>query len=174
MIFIFFINLSMGSKDQIIYINESNTTGYMPIWVGVPRVIPEESSQYWWLSYNFSVIMKSQEQGGTKIGVALFTDTDKHHWRAVANKEVLLTQNPTLIFFDVKPFDILDANGMYNYKFVYTENDQAGKNFTQMQGPRPLNPKLLMFTMTQGAINYILIIFTTLFISISIERRFFR
>jgi hypothetical protein len=174
--FLLLMNLSIGSEDLTANMNQSNASVNMPIWVGIPRVISEGSNQYWWLNYNFSVVMRSQDQGGNLIGVTLYTDTDRHPWRAVANKEVLLTQNPTLIYFRVKPFDIFDANGTYRYKFVYTEKDQKGKNFTEMQGSGPINPRLMTYNWISiiGIFTYIMMISTSLLLSILIERRFFR
>jgi hypothetical protein len=68
--------------------------------------------------------MKNQDPEEAKVQVTLFTDTSAHPWRAAASKEITLTQDPQVVYFNIQPFDVMDANQSFRFKFAYSEYDQ--------------------------------------------------
>lgn len=146
------------------------------IWVDNPRVTAEEENQFWWQRYNFSLDMKNQNPGEANVQVTLFTDTPSHPWRAVASKEVVLTEDPQVVYFDVAPFDVQDANQSFRYRFDYSEYDQLQQASREASWPRPLAAKLVRYEMVTvpGFGNIVLILMLSLLAGIMIERRFYR
>jgi hypothetical protein len=138
--------------------------------------VPEDENQYWWQSYNFSADMKNQEQGNVKVLVTLFTDTPAHPWKAVASQEVTLTTEPRPVFFAVKPFDVLDANQTFKFKFTYSEYDQHQRDFIEAAGARNIGAKLIKYEIASplGLANLFVILLASLLAGMLIERRFYR
>jgi hypothetical protein len=110
-----------------------------------PWVTPEDENQYWWQNYNFTLRMKNQGPEEAKVQVTLFTDTIAHPWRAVASKEVTLTQEPQVVYFNAAPFDVMDANQTFGFKFAYSEYDQHEQDNIESGVSKPLNPKLIRY-----------------------------
>jgi hypothetical protein len=146
------------------------------LWVGRPAVIPEERNQYWWQYYNFSLVMKNQEPEETKVQVTLYTDTKSHPWKAVSTQEVILSGEQSTVFFNVRPFDVLDVNQTFRYKLVYSEYDQNLKDSVEQSGQGPLNAKLVRYDTISavGLGNVAIILLFAFLLSILVERRFFR
>ena len=165
-------------------INVSNTTiqdgprlrKSTSIWVDSPWVTPEDENQYWWQSYNFSINMKNQDPEETKVLVTLFTDTKAHPWKIAASQEVMLSQEAKSVYFNVKPFDVLDANQSFRFKFTYSEYDQHQKDFTEVDRDKPINAKLVKYETVSvpGVGNVLAILLVALVLSIFVERRFYR
>jgi hypothetical protein len=165
-------------------INITNTTMQLgprlrkstAIWVDNAKVVPEDENQYWWQSYNFSVDMKNQERGDAKVLVTLFTDTPAHPWKAISSKEVTLTSDSEIVSFKARPFDVLDANQSFRFKFTYSEYDQHQKDFIESAGARTIGAKLIKYEMASpmGLANIFVILLASLFAGMLIERRFFR
>jgi hypothetical protein len=146
------------------------------IWVDNAKVVPEDENQYWWQSYNFSVDMKNQDQGDAKVLVTLFTDTPAHPWKAISSQEVTLTPELKPAIFIVKPFDVLDANQTFRFKFTYSEYDQNQKDFIEAAGARYIGAKLIKYEMASplGLANIFAILLASLLAGMLIERRFYR
>jgi len=146
------------------------------IWVGKPVVVPEDENQYWWQSYNFSLEMKNQDPGEASVTTSLFTDTKSHPWKAAGSQVVALTQEPQTVYFNVKPFDVMDANQTFGFRFAYSETDQQGTNHIDAQNSYPINPKLVRydFVSAMGLANVLAIIILAMLVSIFMERRFYR
>jgi hypothetical protein len=146
------------------------------IWVGKPVVVPEDENQYWWQSYNFSLEMKNQDPGEASVTTSLFTDTKSHPWKAAGSQVVTLTQEPQTVYFNVKPFDVMDANQTFGFRFAYSETDQHGQNHIDGQNSDPINPKLVRydFVSALGLANVLIIIILAMMVSIFVERRFYR
>lgn len=146
------------------------------IWVDNPRVTPEDENQFWWQNYNFSLDMRNQNPGEAKVQVTLYVDTPAHPWRAVASREVILSEEPQVVYFDVAPFDVQDANQSFRYKFVYSEYDQLQKDTMEMSWRRPIAEKLIRYDTASipGIGNILLILLISLLAGIAIERRFYR
>lgn len=146
------------------------------IHVEKPWVTPEDENQYWWQNYNFTLGMKNQDPEEAKVQVTLFTDTSAHPWRAVASKEVTLTKDPQVVYFSIQPFDVLDANQSFRFKFAYSEYDQNQQDQIMKEWEKAVNAKLVRYeTVSWLGIGNILAIFLIAFlISILVERGFYR
>lgn len=149
------------------------------IWVGKPVVTPEDANQYWWQNYNFSVEMKNQDptEPSVAVTVSLFTDTPAHNQKAAAEPRVVtLTKEPTIVYFNARPFDVMDANQTFGYTFKYSENDQNQCDHTGGQGSKPLNAKLVRYELVSGLGigNILALLLMALLVSILVERRFYR
>ena len=149
------------------------------IWVGTPVVTPEDANQYWWQNYNFSVEMKNQDptEPSVAVTVSLFTDTPAHPWKTASDsRTVTLTQQPQTVYFDVKPFDVLDANQTFGFRFGYSETDQHQMDHVDTVWSKPLNAKLVRYDLVSGLGigNIIALLLLALLASILVERRFYR
>jgi len=146
------------------------------IWVGTPVVEPEDENQYWWQSYNFTLEMKNQESEEAAVQVSLFTDTKDHPGKAAASQQVILTQQPKKVHFNIKPFDVLDANQTFNFWFQYSEMDQNNQDHIDKEWIKPLNAKLVRYELISGLGlgNILALLMIALLISILMERRFYR
>ncbi|NMB85990.1 MAG: hypothetical protein A4E44_02281 [Methanosaeta sp. PtaB.Bin018] len=146
------------------------------IWVGRPKVTPEDQNQYWWQSYNFSLEMKNQEPEDAQVQVSLYLDTKAHPWRAIASQNVVLSGNPKAVYFLVKPFDVLDANQSFRYKFEYSEYDQNQRDHIEQDAQAPLSAKLVRYD-TISALslgNVAAILLLAFVLGLLLERRFYR
>jgi hypothetical protein len=148
------------------------------IWVGKPNVDPEENNQYWWQSYNFTLEMKNQDPGEAAVTVWLLTDTESHPWKMTSESQVVtLTQEPKMVYFNVKqPFDVLDANQTFGFRFKYTETDQHQQDHIDVTWGKPINAKLVRYHFISGLClgNIIILLLMALMVSIFVERRFYR
>lgn len=167
--------------DGIISNETSKKTGpsirkSVSVHVENPWVTPEDQNQHWWQNYNFSLSMKNQAPGEAQVQVALFTDTPAHPWKFIASKEITLTQEPHLIYFNVKPFDVMDANQTFRFKFAYSEYDQNQKDNIESDMSKPLSSKLVRYNLVSGLafINIAIILLIALVLIIFVERRFYR
>ncbi|OPY47390.1 MAG: hypothetical protein A4E47_00299 [Methanosaeta sp. PtaU1.Bin028] len=146
------------------------------LYVDNPRVMPEDENQYWWQNYNFSIDMKNQESGEAKVAVTLLTNTPSHPWKRVASKEVVLGQDRAVVSFNVRPFDVLDANQTFSYRFMYTEPDQHQKDYTEAERKQPIGAKLVKYHLVSLPmfLNLGLLLLLTLLAGMVVERRFYR
>jgi hypothetical protein len=146
------------------------------IHVEKPWVTPEDENQYWWQDYNFTLGMKNQDQEEAKVQVTLFTDTATHPWRAVASEEVTLTQEPQVVYFNVRPFDVMDANQSFRFKFAYSEYDQHQNDYITKDWEKALNAKLVRYETVSwlGIGNILAILLIAFLLSILVERGFYR
>jgi hypothetical protein len=148
------------------------------IWVGKLNVDPEDGNQYWWQSYNFSLEMKNQDPGEAGVTVWLFTNTKSHPWKiATESKVVTLSQEPKMVYFNVKqPFDVMDANQTFGFRFKYSETDQRQQDHIDMIWGKPINAKLVRYDFVSGLGlgNIFALLLLALLISILVERRFYR
>ncbi len=146
------------------------------IWVGRPKVTPEDQNQYWWQEYNFSLEMKNQQPEDAQVQVSLYLDTKAHPWRAIASQNVMLSENPRTVFFLVKPFDVLDANQSFRYKFEYSEYDQNQKDHIEQDAQAPLSAKLVRYDTISalGLGNVAAIMLLAFLLGLLLERRFYR
>ena len=167
--------------DGIVSNKTDNQTGpnlrkSVSIHVENPWVTPEDENQYWWQNYNFTLNMKNMGAEDAKVQVTLFTDTISHPWSSVASKEVTLTQEPQVVYFNVRPFDVLDSNQSFRFKFEYSENDQHQQSNRIMEWERALNAKLVRYETISwtGIGNVLAILLIAFLLSILVERGFYR
>jgi len=146
------------------------------IWVGKPKVTPEDQNQYWWQRYNFSLDLKNQEPEAAEVQVSLYTDTTAHPWKAVASKSVALSGDMKTVSFNVTPFDVLDANQTFRFRFAYSEYDQYQKDNIEQEASGPISSKLVSYETISGLGlgNLVVILLFAFAVSIFVERRFYR
>ena len=146
------------------------------VWVGTPVVVPEDENLYWWGKYNFSLDMKNLESGEADVTVNLFTNTEAHPWKASESRVVKLTQQPQVVYFNVKPFDILDANKTFDFRFKYSETDQHQQDHIDKTWSKAISAKLMKYEFISGLGlgNVLAVLLTALLISILVERRFYK
>jgi hypothetical protein len=139
-------------------------------------VVPEDENQYWWQSYNFSLEMKNQDPGEASVTTSLFTDTRSHPWKAAGSQVVTLTQEPQAVYFNVKPFDVLDANQTFGFRFGYSETDQHQQDHIDAMEVNSINAKLVRydFISALGLGNVLILLILAMLVSIFVERRFYR
>ena len=120
--------------------------------------------------------MKNQESEEAAVQVSLFTDTKDHPGKAAASQQVILTQQPQKVHFNIKPFDVLDANQTFNFWFQYSEMDQNNQDHIDKEWIKPLNAKLVRYELISGLGlgNILALLMIALLISILMERRFYR
>ena len=147
------------------------------IWVGKAVVSPEDKNQYWWQRYNFSVEMKNQDPEAIAVRISLLTNTKSHPWKTITEaKTVTLTQEPQVIYFNVQPFDVMDANQAFSFGFKYSETDQHNLDHIEVVWKEPINAKLLRYEFVSGLGlgNILALLLISLLVSIIVERRFYR
>lgn len=146
------------------------------IYVEKPWVIPADENQYWWQNYNFTLSMKNQDQGDAKVQITLFTDTGTHPWKVAASKEITLTEEPQVVYFNIQPFDVMDANQTFRFKFDYSEYDQYEQDSITKDWDKALNAKLVRYDIVSllGIGNILAILLIAFILSILLERGFYR
>jgi hypothetical protein len=146
------------------------------IWVANPRVVGEDENWYWWQRYNFYLDIANQEREDYDVSVTLFTNTPAYPWRNVETKTVRLSKETQTISFDAAPFDVLDCNQSFSYRFKFSEYDQNGKDMIEANGFKHINPRIVKYDLASLPIgfNIVLILLTSLLIGIFIERRFYK
>ena len=139
----------------------------------------EDNNYYWWQGYNFGLKAKSQGAEPVSLKVDLYTDTPAHPGRRIESQTTIVTANDSIdiVFNDVKPFDVADANQTFSYYFGYSAPDQDGSSHSNvMVGPRIINDKLIRFDTISGLGlgNILIILIMALMTSMLVERRFYR
>jgi thiol:disulfide interchange protein len=89
---------------------------------------------------------------------------------------VVLSGNPKAVYFLVKPFDVLDANQSFRYKFEYSEYDQNQRDHIEQDAQAPLSAKLVRYD-TISALslgNVAAILLLAFVLGLLLERRFYR
>jgi hypothetical protein len=139
----------------------------------------EDENYYWWQNYNFSIEAKSQSSEPVNLKVDLYTDTMAHPGKRVASQSVIVPGNDSIdvIFKDVKPFDVADANQVFHYYFGYSAPDQDGKSQSNsLIGPKAINSKLVRYEIYswEMILNILLILGLSMASGILLERRMLR
>lgn len=149
------------------------------IWVGKPIVVPEDDRQYWWQTYNFSLEMKNLDQEASDVLVSLYTDTKANPWKTdttLQSKKINLTKESQTVYFNIRPFSVMDANQTFGYRFKYSEADQNQQDHIDAVDNKPLNAKLVRYEFVSGIGlgNILAILLFALLASMLIERRLYR
>jgi hypothetical protein len=143
------------------------------------KVSSEDNNYYWWQGYNFGLKAKSQAAEPVSFRVDLYTDTPAHPGRLIAAQTIIAPTNDSMdvLFKDMNPFDVADANQTFDYYFRYSVPDQNGLMYSYaIEGPKQINPKLIRYTLYSPIMvaNILLIMGLALLGGIMIERRFYR
>lgn len=140
-----------------------------------PQVIPESEDMYWWQSYSFNIMMCNPAGDEIPVTVRLFTDTSANPGVFQESKRITLNDEMQLVSFDIKPFNVNDANLTYRYRFEYSERDQNDQTSITKEGGT-IGSKVLMYSMASiPMLANILCIFAFVFLgAFLVERRFYR
>ncbi len=139
----------------------------------------EDNNYYWWQGYNFGLKAKSQGTEPVSLKVDLYTDTPAHQGRQVASQIVNVPTNDSIdvLFKDMHPFDVADANQTFSYYFRYSAPDQDGRSQSNTKiGPMVINAKLIRYDTISGLGlgNVLIILIFALLVGTLVERRFYR
>jgi hypothetical protein len=139
----------------------------------------EDNNYYWWQGYNFGLKAKSQGAEPVSLKVDLYTDTTSHPGRGIASQTVIVPTNDSIdvLFKDIHPFDVADANQTFSYYFRYSAPDQDGKSQSNTKiGPSVINARLVRYDTISGLglANVLIILIFALLVGTLVERRFYR
>lgn len=136
-----------------------------------PRMIAEDDNYYWWSGYNFSIDVKSQDENSFPLTVYLYTNTASNPWRLRGSKTVTVTPERQTVSFETS-FDVADANQTFSYRFSYSEPDQNGRTSIDLRGDKPVNPRIVSYSILSpaGIVNAILPLLLCLSAGVLLER----
>jgi len=144
------------------------------IYVSNPNVVSEDDNRYWWQSYAFSIKVKNPELDNLRID--LYTDTQAHPKNHQACQMINASDEAEDVSFDLKPFEVSDANQTFTYYFTYSAPDQASRLESDHEKGGVINPRLVKYSMDSGVMvaNYLFILLISLVAGVVIERRLYR
>jgi len=174
--FTYYYTVSDGiNTTNTSYFNGPNLKKSITIYVDNPKVSSEQN-QYWWQDYNFSIAMRNQESGSAKVRVSLDTFTSAHQWKPVASNDWDISSQGTIVWYNVMPFRVEDANQPFKYRFVYDEVDQHGGNSREGIGDGRINAKLVKYDIFSipALVNWLALLCIAMVGAVLVERRFYR
>ncbi|MGB9902841.1 hypothetical protein, partial [Methanothrix sp.] len=133
--------------------------------VEAPRMVAEDENYYWWGRYNFSIDVKSQDENSFPLTVYLYTSTPSNPWELRGSKTVTVTPERQTVSFETS-FDVSYSNKTFAYRFSYSEPDQNGRTSMDLAGDKPINPKIVRYSILSpmGIANVILTLMIFLFL----------
>jgi phage terminase large subunit-like protein len=174
--FTYYYTVSDGiNTTNTSYFNGPDLKKSITIYVDDPKVSSEQN-QYWWQDYNFSIVMRNQESGSAKVRVSLETYTPAHQWKPVASNDWDISSQGTVVWYNVMPFRVEDANQPFKYRFVYDEVDQHGGNSKEGVGDGKINAKLVKYDIFSfpAVVNWLALLCIAMVGAVLVERRFYR
>ncbi|KQC16106.1 MAG: hypothetical protein WCY97_00610 [Methanothrix sp.] len=144
------------------------------IFVSDPHVEAADENRYWWQNYRFSLKAKNPEMNNLRID--LYTSTPSHPNRYQDTRVINSSDEAQDVLFDIKPFDVSDANESFTYSFKYSATDQNSREETGDLSGGSINPKIVRYPIysmvTIG--NLLAVILAALVGGIVIERRLYQ
>jgi len=144
------------------------------IFVSDLHVEAADENRYWWQNYRFSLKVKNPKMNNLRID--LYTSTPSHPNRYQDTRVINSSDEAQDVLFDIKPFDVSDANESFTYSFRYTATDQNSREETGSLSGDRINPKIVEYPiyskMTVG--NILIVLLAALVGGIVIERRLYR
>lgn len=136
-----------------------------------PRMVAEDENYYWWGRYNFSIDVKSQDENSFPLTVYLYTSTPSSPWKLRGSKPVTVTPEKQTVSFETS-FDVSYSNKTFAYRFSYSEPDQNGRTSMDLTGDKPINPKIVSYSILSpvGIANVILTLIMFLSAGVIVER----
>jgi hypothetical protein len=144
------------------------------IWIKEPRMEAEDENYYWWQDYSFGLQVKNPELEELKI--TLYTSTPAHTNKKIESTIIGPSEDYVDVeFSEVNPFDVLDADQTFSYRFQYSAPDQNREYFIDSPGKK-INPKIVRYAIYSPVmvLNILFIIVISLLGGIMIERNFYR
>jgi len=144
------------------------------IFVSGWEVVPEDDNRYWWQNYRFSLKVKNPEINNLRID--LYTSTPSHPNRYQETVVINASEEAQDVLFDLRPFDVSDANQSFTYRFKYSATDQNSREETESLSGDRINPRIVKYPIysmvTVG--NILAVLLAALVGGIMIERRLYR
>ncbi|MDH7597002.1 MAG: hypothetical protein QHG98_04555 [Methanothrix sp.] len=136
-----------------------------------PRMVAEDENYYWWGRYNFSIDVKSQDENSFPLTVYLYTSTPSNPWKLRGSRTVTVTPERQTVSFETS-FDVSDSNQTFAYRFSYSEPDQNGRTSMDLAADKPINPKIVKYSILSplGIANVILTLIIFLSAGVIVER----
>lgn len=136
-----------------------------------PRMVAEDESYHWWSRYNFSIDVKSQDENSFPLTVYLYTSTPSNPWNLRGQETVTVTPERQTVSFETS-FDASYCNQTFSYRFSYSEPDQNGRTSMDRTGDKPINPKIVKYSILSpvGIANLILTLIIFLSAGVIVER----
>ncbi len=135
---------------------------------------PEDENRYWWQKYRFSLKVKNPEIANLRVD--LYTSTPSHPDRYQDTKIINASEEAQSVIFELRPFDVSDANQSFTYSFRYSATDQNSREEIGDLSGDSINPKIVRYPIyslvTIG--NVLAVLLAALVGGIVIERRFYR
>jgi len=144
------------------------------IWVSNPTAVPEDKNNYWWQNYRFHLKVKNPDMDN--LTIELYTNTPNHPEKFQKSTTIDASEELKEVSFDVKPFDVSDADHNFSYYFKYSAPDQDSRYYTPFVFGGAINPKIIKYPMSSPIIwiNVVIPLLIVLMAGILIERRFYR
>jgi hypothetical protein len=135
---------------------------------------PADENRYWWQNYRFSLKVKNPEISNLRID--LYTSTPSHPNKYQETQIINTSEEAKDVLFDLRPFDVSDANQSFTYSFRYSATDQNSREETGSISGDRINPRIVEYPIysrvTVG--NILVVLLATLVGGIMIERRLYR
>jgi len=144
------------------------------IFVSSPDAEPADENRYWWQNYRFSLKVKNPEINNLRID--LYTSTPSHPNKYQDTRIINASEEAQDVLFDVKPFDVSDANQSFSYYFKYSATDQNSREDTSSLSGERINQRIVeypIYSMVTVA-NILIVLTAALAGGIVIERRLYR
>lgn len=144
------------------------------IFVSDPDAEPADENRYWWQNYRFSLKVKNPEINNLRID--LYTSTPSHPNKYQETKIINTSEEAQDVLFDVKPFDVSDANQSFTYSFRYSATDQNSREETGGISEGRINPRIVEYPIYSmvTVLNLLVVLLVALVGGIMIERRLYR
>jgi len=144
------------------------------IFVSDPDVEPADENRYWWQDYRFSLKVKNPEISNLRID--LYTSTPSHPNRYQETKTINTSEDAQDVLFDLRPFDVSDANQSFTYYFKYSATDQNSRESTGGISGDGINRKIVKYPIYSKVTvaNILAVLLAALAVGIVIERRLYR
>ncbi len=160
-----------------------NRTGIFPgphllpspkIFVSNPDAEPADENRYWWQNYRFSLKVKNPEISNLRID--LYTSTPSHPNKYQETKIINTSEEAQDVLFDIKPFDVSDANQSFTYYFKYSATDQNSREEMSGTSEGRINPRIVEYPIYSRVtiLNILAVLLAALVGGIVIERRLYR
>lgn len=144
------------------------------IFVSDPDAEPADENRYWWQDYRFSLKVKNPEISNLRID--LYTSTPSHPNRYQETKTINTSEDAQDVLFDLRPFDVSDANQSFTYYFKYSATDQNSRESTGGISGDGINRKIVKYPIYSKVtvLNILVVLLAALAVGIVIERRLYR
>ncbi|MGC9514827.1 hypothetical protein [Methanocrinis sp.] len=144
------------------------------IFVSDPMVEAADENRYWWQEYRFSLTVKNPEVNNLRID--LYTSTPSHPNKYQETKTINTSEEAQNVLFDIKPFDVSDADQSFSYRFKYSAPDQNSRVETDSFSGGRINPRIVRYPVYSKTIvtNILVVLLAALVGGIMIERRLYR